>query len=125
TSSVPEIEIADDADPLRVGRPDHKAHAGNAVELHRMSAKLVVQAKMVAFAEQMEIVVRQDRRESIGVLELYFVVSEAGAQTVTCAAAKRAGEQPGRVDPLKFVFTVGGNGDHATGVRQKHSYDRL
>ena len=56
---VPEIEIADDADPLGIGSEDRKGNAGYAIEHHRMGAELVIEAKMGAFAEQKEVEVGQ------------------------------------------------------------------
>ena len=44
-AALPEIEIADDADALRVRRPHHEGHAADALHLHRMRAELVVKRR--------------------------------------------------------------------------------
>ena len=44
---LPEIEIADHADPPRIWREHHEGHAGDAVERHRVRAELVVDARWV------------------------------------------------------------------------------
>ena len=96
---IPEIEIADHADPPRIGREHHEGDAVDAVERHRMRAELVVEPLMGAFAEQIQIEVGQDRRKAIGVVEIDDGVAEAGAQLVALRAVRqRAGEQAGVVD---------------------------
>ena len=96
---IPEIEIADHADPPRIGREHHEGHAIDAIERHRMRAELVVDPLMGAFAEQIEIEVGQDRRKAVGIVEIDDVVAEAGAQLVALGAVRqRAGEQAGVVN---------------------------
>jgi hypothetical protein len=48
---VPEVEIADHADPPRIGRQHHKSDASDAIQCHKMRAKLVVHTLIRAFAE--------------------------------------------------------------------------
>ena len=91
---VPEIEIADHADPPRIGREHDEPHAGNAIQRHRMRAKLVVDSLMGAFAQKIEIEVAQNRRKAVGVVELDHGLAETGAQLVALGAVrKRAGKQ--------------------------------
>ena len=91
---VPEIEIADHADPPRIGREHDEAHPGNAIQRHRMRAKLVVDSLMGAFAQKIEIEVAQNRRKAVGVVELDHGLAETGAQLVALGAVrKRAGKQ--------------------------------
>src|SRR3569832_2738754 len=82
TPPVPEIEIADHGDAPRIRRQHDEADAVGAVEPHRMRAELVVYPLMSAFAEQIEIEVRQNRREAVGVLEFDDTVAEFGAKLV-------------------------------------------
>ena len=93
---IPEIEITDHADPPRIGREHDEGHAGNAVQRHRMRAKLVVDSLMGAFAQQIQIEIAQDRRKAVGIVELDHGLAEAGAQLVAPGAVrKRAGKQSG------------------------------
>ena len=61
---IPEIEIADHADPTRVGSQHHEGHSIDAVERHRMRAKLVVKLLMGTFAQQIKVEVASTRAES-------------------------------------------------------------
>ena len=62
---VPIVEIADDADALRVRRPDGEARAVNAVNRAQLRAELVVNFPLVAFAEQKQIRFAQRRQKGI------------------------------------------------------------
>ena len=62
---VPVVEVADDADARGVGGPDGEVDAFGRAERHRVGAELVVNPGVVAFAEQIEIVVG-DRRVRSG-----------------------------------------------------------
>ena len=125
TSSVPEIEIADDADALGVRRQHHEGHAVDAVERHRMRAELVVDPLMGAFAEQMEIEVAQDRRKAVGVVELDDIVAEAGAKLILCRAVRqRAGEQPGLMDLFqRRAFAVFADRLDISRFREERAHD--
>jgi hypothetical protein len=81
---------------------------------------------MLAFAEQMEIEVRQDRRKAIGVFHLDLVVAEAGAQAiVTVAGVDMAGEETGVVDARQVVDVAGVVENlHGAGVGQEDAHDR-
>ena len=90
--SVPEIEVADDADALRIRRPHHESHALDAVQHQGMGAELVVEAQVIAFAEEIQVEIGQNRREAVGVFQLDLVVAEAGTQPVVLGIVERAGE---------------------------------
>ena len=91
---IPEIEVADDADPLRVRRKDDEGHARHALQHHRMGAKLLVKPLVGAFAEQVKVVVGQHRRKAIGVVEIDHRLAEAGAQLIRGrAVGKKSGKQ--------------------------------
>jgi len=93
---IPEIEIADHADPPRIGRQYHEGNAWNAVKRHRMGAELVVDALMGTFTEKIQVEVGQHGRKAVGVIEIDHGIAEAGAQLVAPGAVRqRAGEQPG------------------------------
>ncbi|MET3262896.1 hypothetical protein ABIF38_004402 [Bradyrhizobium japonicum] len=98
--SVPEIEVADHADPARIRRQHHEADTVDTVERHRMRAERVVDALMRALAEQIEIEIAQDRRKPVGILQLDDVVAEAGAELVARRAVRQGTcEQAGVMDP--------------------------
>src|SRR5437879_678712 len=64
-TSVPIVEIADDADALRVRRPDGEARAGNAVNRAQLRAELVVDFPLVPLAEEKQIRLAERRQEGI------------------------------------------------------------
>ncbi len=124
---VPEIEVADHADALRIRREHDEGHAVDAVERARMRAELVIEPLVGAFTEQIEIEVGEHRREPIGVLELDDIVAEFGAQLIALRAVRhRAGKQPGIMDARE----LGGcamlvDGLDITGFGQEGAYHRL
>ena len=67
-AAVPSIEVADDADALRIRCPYDKSNAGNAFHIHRMCTELVVQLQVIALAEQIEVELRQDRRNAMDLI---------------------------------------------------------
>ena len=98
---VPEIEIADDGDSSCIGRKHDESGSLHAVHRHRMSAELVIQPLMSAFAEQIEIEIAENRRKAIGVLEFDRV--GAIARTKTVALAPRSAGRPGKVRRHEFA----------------------
>src|SRR5581483_10269997 len=88
--------------------------------------ELVVETLMVAFAEQMQVEIAQDRQEAVGILEVDHTVAEGGAKPIFLRTGQRAGEEAGIMDASQrrglAVLT-----DHldARGFRQKGAYDRL
>src|SRR5580704_16582128 len=65
--AVPEIKISDDADAQGVRRPHAEVNAANAGHFAYVRAKLFVFLVMRAFARKVEIVVGEQRRESVSV----------------------------------------------------------
>ncbi len=64
---VPMVEVANDADALRIGRPDGEARAGHAVNHTQLRAELVVNFPLVALAEQIQIRLAQRGQKRIGI----------------------------------------------------------
>ena len=60
-AAIPDVEVADDADALGVRRPDGEVHAGDAVDRAQVRAEPLVAPPMRAFAEQVQVVVGQQR----------------------------------------------------------------
>ncbi len=100
--TVPGVEIADDADPRGIGRPDREADPGDAVKRHQARAELVVQAQMPAFGNEVDVHLAQQRRKAIGVVDLPLARRRGQTQAVgkrIAPALQRTGEQAGLVDP--------------------------
>ncbi len=98
-SRIPVVEITDDADPLRIGRQHDKGHARYAFQLERMRAELVVKPLMGPLAEQVEVIVGENRRKAIGVVEIDDGLPEARAQLIGFRTVrKNAGKQAVFVD---------------------------
>ena len=51
-----------------VGGPDGEVHAGDAVDGPQVGAELLVALPVRAFAEQVQVVVGQQRREGVGIV---------------------------------------------------------
>ena len=67
-----------------------------------MSAERVIEPLVGAFAEQIKIVVAQDRRKAVGVFKIDDLLAEPGAQLVARGSVrKRACKQPGFVEQRK------------------------
>ena len=67
---VPAAEVADDADALRVGRPDRERHAVHPVELPRPRAERLPQPAMRALGDQVDVHIPERRQEPVGILLL-------------------------------------------------------
>ena len=61
--SVPLVEIANDADALRVRRPDGEAGAGHLVNHAQLRAEFFVNTAFIALAEQIQIRFAQRRQK--------------------------------------------------------------
>ena len=92
-----------------------------------MRAKLVVDPLMGAFAQQIQVEVRQHRRKPVGVVEIDDMVAEAGPQLVALRSVRhRAGEQAGIVDAGKRRrFPVLADGLDIGGLRQERAHDMM
>ena len=98
-AAVPAIEVADDADALRVGRPDGEVHAGDAADRQAMGAELLPRAVVRPLAEQVQIEVGEDLAELIGIDDVAgdgaFAHAEAVGEVLRAAVERhRRLEQP-------------------------------
>ena len=86
-----------------VGGPDRKVHAGRAADRHGVRAELVVDAGVVAFAEQIQVEVREHSAVAVGIVD--FDAGAAGKRHLQAVVGDlvRPGqprfEDPGRVPP--------------------------
>ena len=105
-AAVPAVEIADDADPPGVGRPDGEGAAAHAADLLEVRAELVVEAVVIALGEEVQVEFAQDRPEGIrvgldglvagGVREAQAVVGPVGR-----ALGQHGLEEPRVVRPCR------------------------
>ncbi len=125
---VPAVKFADDADALRVG-PKAQVDAAHAVDCHEMRAQLLVAIEQVALAKQIEVVVGQERRKAVGVLQLVFRARRVGRDE---AIGERFGavlehglEEAGGVHALHGRALAGGRVVHKdSGVQRAEGADR-
>ncbi len=104
TAAIPSIEVADDADAGGVGGPDGEVDAIDTVHVAQLRAESAVASPVSALSEQIQIVVAQQRRKGIRIVNRHLVPSMVGnAQHIWLAPLgfrSRANrfEQPGRVN---------------------------
>src|SRR5262245_51685743 len=67
---IPSVEIAHDADSLRLGGPNRETATRMTIDLSQVSAKFVVNLIMISLLVQMHIQFTQNRTVGIGVAEL-------------------------------------------------------
>ena len=113
--AVPLIEIADDTDALRVGRPHAEGDAGDALDFDDVRAKFLVSFGVRAFAEKMQIEIRKQRSESVRIAE--FAVGETLLADLPAIgkwrerqfafAGERGGVDSGRMNALGRDWRVG------------------
>ncbi len=109
---VPVVEVADDAGAGGVGGPDGEVHALGRADGHRVGAELVVDAGVVALAEEIEVVVGDDAAVAIGVVDLGDVaagIRDLEAVVDVHAGVRRLGER-GLVDADRMAPRHGHRG---------------
>jgi len=89
------VEIADDANALSVGRPDGEMHAGDSGDFAKMRAEFFVILEMSAFAEEVEVVVGEKRREGEGIEGLGRLVLR-GRDAQSVGFRRNGGARSGR-----------------------------
>src|SRR5579862_197590 len=82
-AAVPEIKVADDADAQRVGRPHAEVNAANASHFAHVRSELFIFLVMRAFTGKVEIVIGEQRRESVSVKRVeQIAIRESGIEAV-------------------------------------------
>src|SRR5262245_36393169 len=69
-AAVPAVEIANDADAARIGRPNSPVNTTHACELADMRSHFFVGAEVCPFAKQVQIKIGEQRGKRVGVLGL-------------------------------------------------------
>jgi hypothetical protein len=89
-TAVPGIEIADDADPLRVRCPDRENRSGHAIDLAQVRTEAFEGPQVRAFGEQPDVHFTEYGRETIRVIGFLNTVFPVDPQAVgeTVAAAR-------------------------------------
>ena len=127
-AAVPSIEIADDADALRIRRPDGKVHALHAAHRHAMGAKPLPGAIVSALGEQMEVEVGQNRTEPVRITDVTGPAVFPNAQSIDELVRRLSVERHGRFEqplgppPLHAEDLVVGDELHI-GRRRLHRPD--
>ena len=92
-AAIPLIEVADDADPLGVGRPDGEVDARHGADGDPARAELVPRTVVRAFAQQVQVEIAEDLAELVGVDDLAraaaFVDAEAVGERLGIPAIER------------------------------------
>ena len=97
------IEIADNADAVRIGRPDRKVYATDAVNHFCVGAKFFVSVVVAPFAHEIQIKFRKQKRKSVCVVALdHFVVFRSKPNAI--ARRRRREFTDARQNRLKEPF---------------------
>ena len=64
---IPTVEITDDADSPRIGRPDREGDARDTLHRAQMCAEPLIEIEVAAFANQVEIEVAEERGQRVGI----------------------------------------------------------
>ncbi len=115
-AAVPVVEGTHDADTGSVGRPDREGRAVHAFQRRRMGAQLLVEAEMIALGQEVDVELAQDRRETVGVVDVLDAGVGEKTQTVGEAAL------PAFDDALVEARVVGALevGRHRVAVQHLH-----
>ena len=93
SATVPVVEVADDADADGVGRPHRKVHAVGRADAHRMGAELFVDPRVIAFAEEIQIVVTEDSPVAIRIVDVIGMAAGVGDAQRVIGNRGEAGEK--------------------------------
>jgi hypothetical protein len=122
TPAVPVIEISDNAHAPRARRPHREGDAGHAVEDGRVRAELLVGVVVCALGQKMPIEIAQQRRETVGVVDLGDVAVPRHLEPVgkqVGPVGQHGFEEPHGMEPLhRGRWCVGGH--DADGGRAGH-----
>ncbi len=66
--AIPAVEVADDADALRVRRPDREVNALRAAKVAQVRAEFFVELQMVSLGKQMQVHLAHDEPVAVGIM---------------------------------------------------------
>src|SRR5581483_514165 len=96
---IPVVEIANDAYHLRIGRPNRKAHAWDALALDGVSAHGAVALVLCSFGVDVQVEIGNETWETIGVFDIGLravpqrQTQLVGGGIITLSGWKRADEK--------------------------------
>src|SRR6202022_2958802 len=76
------VEVADHADPMRIGRPQGEDHALDPLVGEQMGAEFLVAREMIAFGEEMNVELAENRREAVDIVEFVLDATARCAQPI-------------------------------------------
>src|SRR5439155_17361611 len=79
---IPGVEVADDADPARIGRPQRKGYPFDSLVDEHMGAELLVAREMIAFDEEMNVELAENRRKTVDIVEFVLDAAARCAQPI-------------------------------------------
>ena len=79
-STIPEIEVSDDTDTLRIRRPDGEQRTGNAFDNSRVGPQKPVRVPVSALVECVEVGAAELRRKRVSVVALVQIAFIVGPQ---------------------------------------------
>ena len=132
---VPAVEVADHADPPRIGRPDGEGDAVRLADLAGMRAQPVIQVLMCPFAHQVQVVLGEQRGEGVRVgdtlrharLPLHIQPVRGGRLARDDQAKQPGGMQHAHGQRLRIlrILRIGRLGDDPDGLRagQERAHD--
>src|SRR5262245_45305937 len=80
--AIPGVEVANQADPARIGRPQGESHALDPFVDEYVGAEFLVARKMVSLGKQVNVELAEDRWEAVNILELVLNPTARCAQPV-------------------------------------------
>ncbi len=100
TAMIPVVEVADQRDAARVGRPHREGDAVGIVDPPPVRAELLVGAMVRAFGQQIDVVVAEHQGEAIRVVDRPAAAGVGQGEAIgkPRVPRHRAGEEAGRVD---------------------------
>ena len=91
--AIPGVEVADDRDAARVGRPDREAHTLDAADRHRLRPEAPSKLVMRALSDQMQVEFAKQKAKTVRVLGLLNRVLPLDAKLVWAPANHAAREK--------------------------------
>ena len=119
---VPDVEITDHRNPSGIRRPDRKTHAVDAVDLGHLGAETAAQVTMVAFGEQVEIHLAEQRPEAVGVFADLLPRRPLDTQQIGLALGEMTDKQPRHISAVETAqnfLAVAGQGLDTQGTGQE------
>ena len=99
-TAIPAVEVPDHADASRRRRPDGELHAAHAVHLRIVGAEFLVDPRVVALVEEIEVEIGQRRQERVRVVERRpRLLPEGSASACTARHRRDCVSRPHRTRP--------------------------